>query len=105
MLYDSNPKKNTSSGGSRDDFFNKQKLAKEAASDLSKIKEAQREQEKRKIQLQIDNKKRELDRLEMDLQARNLKQTEAKRRVDDVKKRSLHVTVANQASSRAESAI
>lgn len=68
------------------DPFNKKKLAEEAKRDQEKIKADQREVERRKIQLQIDNLQRELIRLTADLQLKQNHFTESKRKTDSARR-------------------
>lgn len=44
---------------------------------------AQKQQERSRLQLQIDNRKRELDRLKLDLRNREVRQGEAKKKLDE----------------------
>jgi len=83
MLYTNNNSKNKTGD---QDPFDKKKLAEEAKRDQEKIRAEQKEQEKRKLQLQIDNLERELDRLKIFLNTKNRLLSDAKRKVEDVKK-------------------
>lgn len=87
MLYSNSSSKNKTGD---QDPFDRKKLAREAEADALRIKAVQKDQNRRKLQLQIDNYKREMDRLTMGLRAKQLKQADLKRDLE-IKRRALFV--------------
>lgn len=73
-----NKNKKNISGADRDSFFGSG-IRKEAAYDTERIREAQREQQKRQIQVQIDNRKRELVQLQSALRLKEVRLSGSKR--------------------------
>lgn len=81
MLNDKNSKNNIGA----DDPFNKKKLAEEAKREHEKNAEVKRDQDRRKIQLEIDNLERELDRFDMEIASKDRLFSDAKRKAEALK--------------------
>jgi chromosome segregation ATPase len=81
MIYNTNPKNKTGDV----DPFNKKKLAEEAAKDEEIRKAVQRDQEKRKIQLQIDNLDTELTQTKSSLTTKTRLLADLKIKLDAAK--------------------
>ncbi len=81
-MLKSNPKSKTDGP----DPFDKKKLAEEAKKDQEKLEEAKRQQDRSKLQLQISNRERELDKLEAGLRVKEGFLVESKRKAEDAKK-------------------
>lgn len=86
MLYGNNAKKGAPSTRDGKDDFSKNKLVDEAKRIRESREAAQKQQEKSRLQLEIQNKKRELDRGKIDLQAKENKLAEIARKLADAKR-------------------